>query len=399
MVKSDVIVMTTKTTTKRLHSSFSISSILPETMHDDDDDTENLASPVSDDRTHDYDVANTNIESDDIDVTTTDANDDDEEEKSAEQEPREKGTGNNKDGKEKKDKKGEKPPFSYNALIMMAIRSSPEKRLTLNGIYEFIMKNFPYYRENKQGWQNSIRHNLSLNKCFVKVPRHYDDPGKGNYWMLDPSSDDVFIGGTTGKLRRRSTAASRNRIAAFKRGIPGIDDKPMFWPMSHMYPFSQQLATAFRYGTPTAAYPYSTLVAPSPSLARPVPAHGFSIDRLINGADSASAAAAAAVSQAHPLQMRAANFPGFNGATYTTPGGQVSGYLYPHLQHLQTATPAYDVYASLAARGLTMSPQSAFAASQLASSVNQVLSPVRPTMPVDTLSALNYASPVLARNS
>ncbi|VDN96859.1 unnamed protein product [Rodentolepis nana] len=80
-----------------------------------------------------------------------------------------------------------KPGISYTHLICMAIESSANKCMTVQEIYNWCQKHYAYFRNSNSGWKNSLRHNLSINKYFKKLPRDVRGPGRGNFWTIDPS--------------------------------------------------------------------------------------------------------------------------------------------------------------------------------------------------------------------
>lgn len=114
-----------------------------------------------------------------------------------------------------------KPPYSYIALITMALESTAGGMMSLNEIYRFVADKFPYFRSNQQRWQNSIRHNLSLNDCFVKVPRAAGRPGKGSYWTLHPDCNDMF---TNGSFLRRAKRFKLPKGRGRRRIGSSLDD-------------------------------------------------------------------------------------------------------------------------------------------------------------------------------
>ena len=137
-----------------------------------------------------------------------------------------------------------KPPMSFIAMISSAILSSPEKKMTLTEINEYLMDHHECFRGEYQGWRNSVRHNLSFNKCFVKILRNPARPwAKDNHWGVIVDLLDGYLM-ENGKFRRRrkrqeqacrvqsiTPTATRRRVSS-KGTKPAKSDEPVYFPVA-----------------------------------------------------------------------------------------------------------------------------------------------------------------------
>jgi len=139
-----------------------------------------------------------------------------------------------------------KPNHSYISLIANAILASKEKRLVLSDIYQYVLDTQPYFRNKAgQGWRNSIRHNLSLNECFVKAGRSPN--GKGHFWAINPANFDDF---SKGDFRRRRAQRRARRAIAFGDLIEHFGP---YWASHHQYSAGHPTVPTY---TPPSSYRY-----------------------------------------------------------------------------------------------------------------------------------------------
>lgn len=171
---------------------------------------------------------------------------------------------------------GTKPNHSYATLIGMAILRSPQRRLTLSQIYKWISDTYSFYSATDAGWQNSIRHNLSLNKHFIKQERPKDDPGKGNYWSIEPGAEQQFM---KEKPSRKSVVTAENMPVMSTRLEPS---QPQPQPPHHSEPTLPAHSTMPQNSFAALASPSSQQLAPAP------PPPEISSDATIPASDTAT---------------------------------------------------------------------------------------------------------------
>lgn len=82
----------------------------------------------------------------------------------------------------------DKPSKSLKVILTEIILSSTMLKLQLKDIYISMIDQYPYYDKCSTNWRNSVRHTLSIERCFVK---------DGRLWMVEEVENEDL------KIRRK----------------------------------------------------------------------------------------------------------------------------------------------------------------------------------------------------
>ncbi len=189
---------------------------------------------------------------------SSDSEDEDEEDDENEEES---STGDKENKKPAVSSKGnpKKPPKPYLEIIADAILTSDVKMMQLHEIYHLMEKKYLYFAKNiNKSWRNSVRHNLSLNECFVKAGRGTN--GKGNYWKIHPLCEKEFIRGNFRRksfkqlIRAGSSIQAQSNAATQQRGLfPASID----YALNYNSAAGQTLSSSHQYPIPSSTYHYN----------------------------------------------------------------------------------------------------------------------------------------------
>jgi hypothetical protein len=130
----------------------------------------------------------------------------------------------------------------YAQLIYRAFMSTPRHAMTLQDLYQWFRENTDKGKSDTKGWQNSIRHNLSMNAAFTKRERRHsgafstdDIDGSGRIcltsdaaisenknaksteWYLEPSYEHGVLSTTRFRSKNTPRHGSRHK-SGYNRG-------------------------------------------------------------------------------------------------------------------------------------------------------------------------------------
>uniref|UniRef100_A0A8C6SBX9 Forkhead box N1 n=1 Tax=Neogobius melanostomus TaxID=47308 RepID=A0A8C6SBX9_9GOBI len=176
-------------------------------------------------------------------------------------------------------------------LIFMALKNSKTGSLPVSEIYSFMTEHFPYFKTAPDGWKNSVRHNLSLNKCFEKVEnKNGSSSRKGCLWALNPAKVDKMQE-ELHKWRRKDPGTVRRSMAKPEDLDRLLGERPnRFRSLAHFTILPDQrhsYTSSSCYGPEQLSPPSSSHLYPESlylTHSAPRPNHSFSLPRCLNSA-------------------------------------------------------------------------------------------------------------------